>query len=109
MMMVTKVWKEVICSMIGVAAFWKVICQGDGCPSPASAGPLSREDRGATHKHRHSFENRHSVTPRAQTCIRPRPPACEGLTATEVSTTWTAFANPTPVGERQGGAEKCSR
>ncbi len=30
MMMVTKVWKEVICSMIGVAAFWKVICQGDG-------------------------------------------------------------------------------
>ncbi len=30
MMMLTKVWNEVICSMIGVAAFWKVICQGEG-------------------------------------------------------------------------------
>ena len=30
MMTVTKVWNDVICSIIGVAAFWKVICQGDG-------------------------------------------------------------------------------
>ena len=25
-----EVWNDVICSMIGVAAFWKAICQGDG-------------------------------------------------------------------------------
>ena len=38
----------------------------------------NREQRGRTDIDQQSIEHRHSVTPRAQTSIRPRAPACEG-------------------------------
>ena len=43
-----KSWNQVMLSMIGVADCWKLICQGDGCPSPAiaaSRGQRGRSDR----------------------------------------------------------------
>ena len=37
-----KSWNQMMLSMTGVAACWKPICQGDGCPKPARAAPPPR-------------------------------------------------------------------
>src|SRR6476660_649077 len=52
------------------------------------------QHRSAADIHQYSIENRHSVTPSAQTLIRPAPPIRGRRMTIDLSTTWTAFATP---------------
>ena len=94
--------------MIGVAAFWKAICQGDGWPSPARPDPRTTSIAAPLGQHQHSIENRHSFHSQSPNpFVRARRPV-KGRQRPTMSTTWTASQPPRQLGRKAGRREKCS-
>jgi hypothetical protein len=93
--------------MIGVAAFWKVICQGDGCPSPASAGPQTASNAAELTQ----ISSRLSIA--IPSLPEPRPLYVRARRPVKAGRRYVndvdGIGNPTPVGERQGGAQDVAR